>query len=179
LRFFVGLFVLILLSSCASVGKGVFIKRKYNKGYHIDLASHKQTEPRKRCWLNDKSSSSEEQEVVVLEKEKIDPEVQSISTSTETVEQSIPHNYSFQQGGFAPQKLPVKERVVENVVKLRTQKNLYNDFKFGLMLVLFVILTIVYTISILFNYPAFPFVLAVVVAMLGALLTLLTGQVFL
>ena len=56
--------------------------------------------------------------------------------------------------------------------------NFDETLKFFLYTVLFIFLTVVYTISIIFRTPGFPIFLAIPIAMILALLTLLTGVYF-
>ncbi len=183
MRFLIALFVLVFLGSCASLGKGAFIKRKYNKGYHIDLASHKKTESRKNTDLKEEITTSAEREMVVVEKQEsqISQEISSESEPIESPKSSSSNpKPSFQSKGFR-QISPlsnVAQVLIKNVDKVSAQRTNYTDFKLGLGIILFIVLTIIYTFTILYRYPEFPFVLAVVVAMLGAALTMLTGATF-
>lgn len=51
-------------------------------------------------------------------------------------------------------------------------------FKFAVYVVLFFVLAFIYTLVIKARNPSIPWALCIVVAMLGSLLTLLTGQLF-
>lgn len=177
MRFLISLLALIFLGSCVSLGKGVVIKRKYNKGYHIDLASRKKTEPVTKPETQE-NASDEPVEVVVVGKQKSETICSSkIAESPKTYSTGSQPHFGSKSFNQASPLGNVTQTLVKNAEKFKT-RNAYNDLKIGLGVILFVVLTIIYTITILYRYPGFPFLLAVVLAMLGALLTIITGATF-
>jgi hypothetical protein len=182
LRFLLGFIALIFLGSCASVNNSI-MKRRYNKGFHVDLASGKRSNPKGSIEQKEKTSLPEEVDVVAVEKQKIETSQEHISTG-ETTRDPLVRSINSQMdlgSKSSPQSdlyCAAKQTLVKNVTAFKIHKNNYSDFKFGLGVILFVILTLVYALAIVLHNPGFPFGLALIVGMIGALLTMLTGRVF-
>ncbi len=181
MRFFVSILIVCLLGSCASVNKGVFIKRKYNKGYYVNIASHKRTSGAKENKSDHPKIKNETTEIVVVEQDDATPSFNSISEVKK--ECSSPPNkkpLSFSNSANEQTTLvTIKENVKKKLTfRIQQQKSSYSDAQAGIGLIFFLLLTIVYAFAIVLYNPGFPVLLAIVIAMIGALLTLLTGIMF-
>jgi hypothetical protein len=172
-----------LLSSCASVN-GVFTKRKYTKGHYFDLAHKKQT-PKIETRTEIENERTDEVAVLALASGETPGAVQTGSFVTEPADH-ISGNKLFSDSPFAPNILTLKAESKSPFVnfhrKLELQLQRPSDAasagKLVLYIILFFVLTLIYTLAIIVKSPGFPLGLAIVVAMLGSLLTLLTGQLF-
>jgi hypothetical protein len=181
MRFFISILIVCLLSSCASINKGVLIKRKYNKGYHIDLASHKRTPPLKEDTRS-VPVSNEAPEVVIVPKKSngtIAPPVYETKNETTAspgsiVKCALPQKSSGNNaGGFS-----IKEKLKDQAIRSSKRSKGLSDGQVAVGVIGFIVLTIIYFLAIIIKSPGFPIGLAIIVAMIGALLTLLTGVLF-
>ncbi len=177
-RIIIGLFIVCLLGSCASVNNGFLIKRKYNKGYYLNVASHKKASVKENHSMQ-QQVREEKPEIVTVEQQTQE------STNTATEITPIRNSYNAPQKNsvntFATNKASLQTNFVSPKQKLQASVNKarsgskYDEIKFGLWVILFILLSFLYAFVIVAKNPGFPFGLALLIGMLGALLTMLTG----
>jgi hypothetical protein len=187
------LILIVLFTGCSVFNKNVFAKRKYTKGYFIESKhSNKKLEVYKSKKTNRTS------ELIKTQKEEIYyARVDDLSEKKSIVEENC-----SPQTQVKIRKSNLKDKFFIN--KRIEQPSLTNNFsianyakkmlvsideksdggnsieavEFILYSILFVFLAIVYTASILLRAPGFPLVLAIPIAIVMALLTVITGVYF-
>lgn len=188
MRILVGSIIVCLLGSCAS-SNGVFMKRKYNRGYYFSLAAHKKDIP------TNKTSSSQGAITVNEQNNSFAPSTPNVFDANiepiPLIAQSnanMPTSESLFHGVSVPKKINYQQQGQTTTFKSKLNhkfeqqtkhaSDIAAGAKFVVYFVLFLVLTLVYTLVFIANNPGIPLGLAIIVAMLGALLTLLTGQLF-
>ncbi len=198
------LILIVLFAGCDLFKKNVFSKRKYTKGYFIETKpSNYELEVRNRKATNTHTKLLKNQHKslpndslnnnLVVSKSSVEEnsysksdvkgerntfkETKRISKIIDAKFQSNNEcnylfvNKTFFSNGYA-------DKLITNVDIKNSDSNTLNGIKFILYSFLFIVLAIVYTIAILIKAPGFPIVLAIPIAIILALLTLITGVVF-
>ena|ERR1700741_4505469 len=188
-----GLFIL-LFASCGIVNNNVFAKRKYTKGYFIQ-AKHKHYD----VEVNNNNKSNKNIELAKTQNNSIHKD--SISNNlnmnivgsesrVELIKSEKKNNHIFNKqknNSYTYEKndclLTNKNYFDENKIgnflfpaATKNNNDVKNSVEFFLYLILFIVLTIVYTICIVVKAPAFPLVLAIPIAIILSLFSLLTGR---
>jgi hypothetical protein len=184
MRFFVSILIVCLLGSCASVNNGFIIKRKYNKGYYINIASHKRSTGTKQSKAAPSELKHETTEIFVVDQRQ--KEFPHPNSQEDKPKQNSQPSYTKNKplscadaSPIASRTSDIKENVSEKLsIQIGKQSRMGEGAQFSLYLILFLILTIIYTFVLVANTPSFPILLAIPIAMIGALLTLLTGVMF-
>ena len=181
MRFFIGIIVVCLLGSCASIGKGIFTKRKYNRGYYIGVASAKRSISKPAAQKAKKDVASEKNEIVVFtsgKKDEAEPDNNSIKKEKiEWEKNNTPVlNYSKEEkinliiGPSAGMKNKIDEHIEEADDSLATKK-------FLIYTAMFIVLTLLYA-YIIFRYSkGLSLTVIFLLAMLSAFITLFSGLI--
>ncbi len=176
----------LFFASCSRKADAFLLKRRYNKGYHFHVSGkHKKTETNAVCKSESKIVPKKITPVklisnsVAIEENKMPEPVAVVYANTENV---LP----FQKPRLKPlQDLQIHEAKNNGrklVKALRKGGCGYNpemtNFGGVLAVVMFILLTFVYTLAIMAQNPGMVFGVAVVLAALFALLSLATGIMF-
>ena len=190
------LFVL-LFARCSIINNNVFIKRKYTKGYFFQTKHNKNS-----TAINNDYKSNQQVELRKIENNSVSNK--SVSSNLVVLQSSLGNTITLKKSSVKnspisykiKSKTPVdaedmflessKNFIDKNVfgkfqyasAEKKEGGNLEETLKLSLYTLLFIFLTVVYTISIIFKAPGFPIFLALPIAMILALLTLLTGIYF-
>lgn len=188
----IGLFILVLFTSCGIINNGAFTSRKYTKGVFFEKRAKAFNAHQLGFNANDATQKlklkpyelklTAKTDTCFLEKEGLNRN--SLKTYITPHIKSLPEkrNLIASKEKVLKGERKLKQPQFNNITKVPAKSDNGNAgevAKFILYTLLFVIMTIIYTFSILVKMPGFPLILAIPLAMVLAFLTVITGVIFL
>lgn len=181
----------MLFTSCGIINKGTFTARRYTKGVFFEKRA--KSFHSNQVWIQNtkviQQTKSVSNELKVLNKpDSIFKKTNYNNTISfkKTIKPQINYIHERQVVTTLGEKEFYEQKVFKKCKLKKTGKdgaksnngNGKEAFNFVLYTFLFIIMTVVYTFSILIRMPGFPVILAVPLAMVLAFLTVITGVIF-
>lgn len=178
--------IILFFGSCSQKTDSFLLKRRYNKGYHFQLAGrHHKAEGSTGSKSELPCASHKPSPTVsvcnttsVVEKELVEP-VYVVCANTEKM---IPYQSRLIKPlqEFKPSQTVIKENKLIKAIKQRgcSFNPEITGLGVGLSVIMFILLTFVYTLAIMSQNPGMVFGVALVFAAILALLSIATGIMF-
>ncbi|MDX2171873.1 MAG: hypothetical protein SFY56_02060 [Bacteroidota bacterium] len=189
------LILLLLLTGCNIFKKNMFVKRKYTKGYFVESKHSNRTLEAHNSKPSNKINKLKKNQIEEVNYAGIDNGTIGYTSGVEK-NRRLQSNFKTKKDvlrdklGFTTMSMHSREKekkftlncadklVVSIDEQTSNNGNTAEVVKFILYTILFIFLAVIYTVSLLVKAPGMPLVLAIPIAIVLALLTVITGVYF-